>query len=224
MRHVYASLCCITHNALAHCFFNHPAVTIESHDVFINPYMGVAQFSQPKRKQQQGRISGYERVGFANTLQQAAANGDRQALALIRADLNTRAAEVQFYGGPVGGKPDHSKQPWNADLEADVQHLEIVIELLNSGAHIDAATLATFETPLTLAVAMDNAAVVHMLCIMGADTELKRYVCDRVCCSTGTFGRRHSLIWMILDRPAKSLAIWCLHFKFTHQLFCCAGT
>lgn len=62
--------------------------------------------------------------------------------------------------------------PWTQDLELSVQHLKIVALLHAHGADINFHIRPHMLTPLMSAAAVGNAAVVDMLCRLGADTEI----------------------------------------------------
>jgi hypothetical protein len=86
--------------------------------------------------------------------------------------------EARLYSSPTADEPTtpqpHSMLPWTDDLELCVQHLRVIALLYVHGADTNAQTQPHLETPLMLAAGLKNAAVVDMLCRMGANTELTR--------------------------------------------------
>jgi hypothetical protein len=69
-------------------------------------------------------------VGFTNILLNTAADGDLAALDAIRADVKSGTAVVEFPAGTIGVVTKETPEDWTAELDADVQHLEIVLLLL----------------------------------------------------------------------------------------------
>jgi ankyrin repeat protein len=69
-----------------------------------------------------------------------------------------------------------SEQPWTEDLELNVQHLKIIVLLHTHGADVNTQMEPHQATPLSFAAGRGNAAVVDMLCRLGADTELLWWV------------------------------------------------
>jgi hypothetical protein len=122
--------------------------------IFANPFMGQALAMHSSAP----GVSGSAVEAQANTLL-----GTQVVLQKVSPDARPE------------GQPSR-KRPWNEGLERSVQHLRIMELLHRHGADVNAQALPHLTTPLMMAAHSGNAAVVDLLCRIGADTELIRYV------------------------------------------------
>jgi hypothetical protein len=134
-----------------------------------SPFLGMTWLLQPL--QPHLRNSSMQ-ADFAQAMLSAAANGNRQAQGLLCRDLSSAVLDAAVRSVLPGGEVPSVK--W-LTIEYDVQHLGIVLQLVCHGANVNAHTTSQLDTPLTLAAEVNNAAVVDMLCRMGADIEHMRY-------------------------------------------------
>lgn len=127
--------------------------------IFGNPFMGQALSMHPSGS---GAPSARALEAQADTLL-----GTQDVIGKVSPEASSAAR--------LEGQPAR-KQPWNDELERSVQHLRIVELLHAHGADVNAQALPQLTTPLIMAAYSGNAAVVDMMCRIGADTELARYV------------------------------------------------
>jgi hypothetical protein len=145
------------------------ATTEAHHAIFNNPFMGMAWVVQPEDPQL--RQSCW-RARYAFSLMQIAATSGHTHATILRVGLDDKSPDVAMRV-TVGKAPC---EPLDTESNAAVQHLTTVLELLKAGANPRAETVPHLDTPLMLAAAVENAAVVDMLCRKGADTEHRRWV------------------------------------------------
>lgn len=149
------------------------AATTDLHDVvFNNPFMGMAWVAQPEDPQLRQTCA---RARYAFKQAQVAAACGHSHATLLRVGLDDKAPDVSMRIA-LGKAPCEPCEPLDMASDAAVQHLTTVLELLNAGADPRAETVPHLDTPLTLAAAVENAAVVDMLCRKGADIEHRRWV------------------------------------------------
>jgi hypothetical protein len=171
------------------------ADTSEAHNVvFNNPFMGMACVAQPEDARLQETRP---RATFAVALHNTAVEGDARVLGLLRAGLSGAALDASMRSALA--MPDGDL--WNLELFTALQHLHIVKVLLDAGADPRAETVPNYDTPLTCAAAVENAAAVDMLCRSGADTEQRRWVVLREAAQAALLARQ--CIFVSLGRAVK---------------------
>lgn len=133
------------------------------HDrIYSNPFMGEV-LCNPTSIPSSGGINSFHLMETqADLLRRMAADGESNPMSgLLKTEIE--------------GQP-FPKRGWNEDLGNSARHLQIVGLLYKHGADLNAQALPQRTTPLMMAAYSGNAAVVDLLCRMGADTELARYV------------------------------------------------
>jgi hypothetical protein len=124
--------------------------------IFANPFMGRACTTRP----QDSRVPCFVMESYARATLELAASGEVH----VNSDM-TPSMQAAVESSAAG-----AELTWTEDLELNVQHLQIVAALRAHGADVNART-THLETPLVYAAARGNAAMVDMLCRLGADIE-----------------------------------------------------
>lgn len=173
-------------------------------NVLSNPYVGMAWFAEATATKVPDKSRRAALAVQATTAQAAAAAGDIAAQSLLRyavgadsKDVMDAMAETLHYDTPL--------MIWDTEHDASAQQLTIALQLVEDGADVDAETSA-LDTPLTLAASVGNAAVVDLLCRLGANTELRRCVSRSQPYTVQAFVFLQVLVWPGLQQFRDKLA------------------
>jgi hypothetical protein len=144
----------------------------EAQELFINPFIGQALFARP---QGLDLPDSSFLAANARSMLSAAAEG-RTILSPSTEDHSKEIAEsfikrVSTLVDPASPKSLH-ELAWTEDLELNVQHLMITMVLHSHGADVSAGQ--KYGCPLMTAARHGNAAVVDILCRLGANIEMHR--------------------------------------------------
>jgi ankyrin repeat protein len=139
--------------------------------IFSNPFSGMAWFQEPNSGD---LCESSSRAGYATGMLNAAVADPSSAQWRLCTDLEDEELDEAMLD--MLGSEHAGCLKWDSELEDAAEQLQIVWTLCDNGADVNAVTELDGNTPLMVAAAAGNAALADILCRLGADTEMRRWV------------------------------------------------